>query len=113
MARPEDALQRAVLQCLELLRLQALWYHVPCGGRRTKTEAAILKGLGAVAGTPDLVLHWRGGSGFLELKAPKGRLSAAQRSFRDRCRELGIQWAEIRDVLEVPAVIDAWGVPRR
>src|SRR5262245_61872850 len=45
--RPEQALQRAVLDHLELWAVpNCYWFHVGNGGYRTPTEARVLKSLG-------------------------------------------------------------------
>jgi hypothetical protein len=53
MNRPEQAIHRAVVQHLRMRGVKDLYYfHVPNGGFRRKTEAAIMQGLGTRAGTP-------------------------------------------------------------
>lgn len=60
MRHPEDDLQRAVVQYLDVaLPADAVAYAVPNGGKRSRTEAARLKGLGVRAGVPDLAIVWR------------------------------------------------------
>jgi len=56
-ARPEDQIQRAIFQHLRARKAPGTFaFHVPNGGKRRPIEAAILKGLGVVAGVPDVVL---------------------------------------------------------
>jgi hypothetical protein len=85
--RPEQALQRTVFQHLAARGAPGTFaFHVPNGGWRSPVEAAILKGLGVVAGVPDLMLI-RDGSVFgLELKALGGRLSPAQIATQEAMR---------------------------
>ncbi len=79
--QPEAALQRSVIQHLTWrARPGAFFFHVPLGGYRTYVEAAILKGLGVVAGTPDVIVLKGGATYALELKAEGGRLSETQRA---------------------------------
>ena len=55
--RPEQALQRSVVEHLQWRARPNIWWtHIPLGGARSKIEAAIFKGLGARHGTPDLLL---------------------------------------------------------
>lgn len=77
MRRPEDDIQRAVCQWLEVQeRLGKLtWYAIPNGGKRSKIEAAIMKGLGVRAGIPDLLVLCEGRSLYIELKAPENKLT--------------------------------------
>lgn len=59
-----------------------LLVHCPNGGKRGKIEASILKGMGVRAGWPDLQLAIPRGDKhglFIELKAPDGRISDAQK----------------------------------
>lgn len=60
----------------------SLLYHIPNGGHRSITTAARMKAEGVLAGVPDLHLPVsRGGyhSLYIEMKAPKGRLSENQK----------------------------------
>ena len=58
--------------------------------------------LGVHAGVPDLVLLLPGGlCAFIEIKADKGRLSPAQKAFRNTAEVLGFPFAECRAVDEV------------
>lgn len=77
--RPEQTLQRAVVEHLQWRARPGVWWtHIPLGGVRSKIEAAILRGLGVTRGTPDLLIIADGHAYFLELKAPRGRVSVAQ-----------------------------------
>ncbi len=62
----------------------AVWWHTPLGGARSRTEAAILKGLGTRPGLPDIMVLFRARLIAIELKAPGGRLSAAQADMHRR-----------------------------
>jgi hypothetical protein len=53
-------------------------FHVPNGGYRKPVEAAILKGLGVVAGVPDVIVIHAGRCYALEIKAPGGRATPKQ-----------------------------------
>ena len=78
------------------------FFHVPNGGRRTKAEGSIFKSLGVRPGVPDLVLLFPGGKcAFVEIKADKGRLSAAQKAFRNTAEAMGFPFLEARGVDEV------------
>ncbi len=107
---PEDAIQRACVQFLELRKPPCLWFHPPNGGARSKVEAAIFQGLGVKAGVPDFIFLWYCGRGVVEVKTPTGRLSPAQKNFRDACHEMEIPWALIRGVDELAGVLLEWGL---
>ena len=95
--RPEDALHIAVAQYLDLaLPEDAVWFHPPNGGARSKAEAGIFKAMGVKPGVPDIIIMYRSrlGSVFstviaIELKAPGGRRSPAQRKMQDRMTQAG------------------------
>ena len=82
------------------------FFHVPNGGRRTKVEGGIFKSLGVVAGVADLVLLFPGGKcAFVEIKAPEGRLSLAQKAFRNTVEAFGFAYAECHDLNAVEKFI--------
>jgi hypothetical protein len=88
--RPEQALQRAVFEHLRLRAAPDVFaFHPANGGWRTAVEGAILKGMGVVPGTPDVVAI-KGGKVFgLELKADTGHLTDIQRTTHERMRAAG------------------------
>ena len=78
-SRPEDAIQRAIFQHFKARKAPGTFaFHVPNGGKRKPIEAAILKGLGVIAGVPDVIAIRAGHTYGLELKAESGRPSAMQ-----------------------------------
>ncbi|WP_304598250.1 VRR-NUC domain-containing protein [Adlercreutzia caecimuris] len=72
-------------------------FHVPNGGSRHPAEAANLKRQGVRPGVPDLcvpVARCGYHSLWIEMKAPKGRISDAQRGWLDLLRSEGhCAWA--------------------
>ena len=110
--RPEDALQRSVMQLLRIYEQQSRCYAfaVPNGGARSKTEAAIMKGLGVRAGVTDIVLMApnRRNVFFLELKAPGRKASEAQRAFIAIAELCGHDCFVGDDFDAVRAAVDAW-----
>ena len=102
--RPEQAIHQAAVQYLRIMENlgELIFFHPPNGGARTKAEGGIFKSLGVRPGVPDLVLLFPGGRcAFIEIKAPKGRLSAAQKAFKNSAENLGFPFAECRGVDEV------------
>ena len=68
--RPEQAIQRALFQHLAARRCPGTFaFHAPNGGARSPVEAAILKGIGVVAGLPDVVAVREGRMFALELRS--------------------------------------------
>lgn len=100
-----------------LLRFNAapgvIWFHPPNGEARSARTGAKLKAMGVKAGVPDLVVVRPGGIVyFLELKAPKGSLSPAQRAFRAACEDNGIPYAVAVTPEAVETVLRGWGALR-
>jgi hypothetical protein len=78
-AQPEQQIQKALFTHIRARAQPGVFaFHVPNGGYRRKTEAAIMKGLGVVAGVPDVICIYRGRVYALELKSERGRLSPKQ-----------------------------------
>lgn len=103
MNRPEQFFHIAVADYLRLaLPPEIIWYHVPNGGARSRTEGGILKAMGVLAGVPDItVILPHGVAAFIELKSGKGKLTEAQTAFRDRVRGFGCPYAEARTLEDV------------
>lgn len=78
-ARPEQTIQRAIFQHLRARAAPGVFaFHPANGGYRTPREAAIFKGLGVVAGVPDIIAIHKGQTYALELKAEKGKPTKTQ-----------------------------------
>lgn len=84
MNRPEQTLQRACVQWFRMQYPKGIIHHSPNGGKRSKVEASIFKGLGVLAGFPDLICIYRGRIVFVELKADNGTLSHNQEDVIER-----------------------------
>ena len=115
MTSIEELTQRGIVQ---LLQLQAnpdwIWFHVPNGEYRSKRTGARLKAMGVRAGVADLCLISPGSRAhFIEVKAPKGRMSPEQRAFRDACERAGAGFAIVRSIDEAGDVMQSWGVFER
>ncbi len=77
---PEEKIQEAVARHLnERAADGVVWWHTPNGGKRHVSYAVKLKKLGLKPGVPDIIAVYRGHNYALELKAPGGRASVAQR----------------------------------
>jgi hypothetical protein len=107
--RPEDALQRTVLEYLRMRGPRtAYWFHVANGGGRSPIEALILKGLGVRADVPDLIIIYDGKTYGLELKADSNRPTKLQIEAQDAMRAAG---AEVAVAVGLDAAIqqlEAW-----
>ena len=111
MNRPEEALQRSVVEYLLVTKPQCLWYHPPNGGGRSKAEGGVLRATGVKPGVPDLAFVLpEGEAAFIELRAKGRRLSPAQIQFRATAEGLGGQYAVCHTIDEVKDALTAWGV---
>jgi len=110
-ANPEQAIQRAVFQHLRTRAAPGVFaFHVPNGGYRRPKEAAIMKGLGVVAGVPDVMCIFRGGVYALELKAEGGRPTEAQFAAVDNIRNAGGFACVVYGLDRALRCLEAWGI---
>lgn len=108
----EDDLQDAVCTLLKwTLPFDATFWAVPNGGKRGKLEAARMARLGVRAGVPDIHVAYRGRLYCLELKAPKGQLSATQHQMIAKLEVCGVPTAIVREVHDVQRAMHEWGIP--
>lgn len=109
----------AVEVAAELRKLRALgllrgrFFHVG-NERKDRLDAMLAHLMGVEAGVPDLIFVLEDGQGAaIELKRlGGGRLSKAQRDWRDDMRRLGWKWAEARAWAEVFDTLRSWGAIR-
>lgn len=112
-ARPEDQIQRAVVQHLRQRGVPGLVFvHVPNGGKRRPIEAAIFKGLGVRAGVSDLLLWHDGRSYALELKAPGGGATEAQYQFISDMERAGAFTCIAEGLDRALRVLEQWNLLR-
>jgi hypothetical protein len=110
----EDSLQRAVCQFLDIaLPNDAMYFAVPNGGKRHPKEAARMSGLGLKKGIPDLCIIWRGRVVFVELKAPRGVQSPAQRGMANKLVYCGAAVGLCWSVADVEMGLRDAGIPLR
>ena len=87
-------------------------FHCPNGGWCSPVEAAIFKSLGVRAGVPDVLAVKAGQLYGLELKAPGGRLSEAQRDTIAALEAAGAHVAVAAGLDSALAQLEAWGLLR-
>ena len=110
----EDDLQRAVMQFLDwALGARGVAYAIPNGGKRHAREAARMKGLGVKPGVPDIGICFEGRSLFVELKAPRGVMSDAQKDMTRRLHYAGGVVMLCRSVEDVEAQLREACIPLR
>jgi hypothetical protein len=116
--RREADVQRDIVRFLRaVLPAGAIVHHSPnetgSGTRAGRQRQAILSGMGVCPGWSDLVVLAEGRVLFLEVKTPAGRLSPAQRAFRDVVREQGHGFAVVRSIDEARAALAEHGIRTR
>jgi hypothetical protein len=111
--RLEQQIQKAVV---EHLRVRAapntFFFHVPNGGWRTRTEGAILKGMGVMPGTPDLFLVFQGRCYALEIKPEGGRPTVQQLEVIAQLEKAGAFTSISCGLDAALRVLEAWGLLR-
>jgi len=109
--RPEQAIQRAVVQHLRIRGVPGLvWFHVPNGGARKPIEASILKSMGVRPGVSDFILIHAGKFFALELKAEGGRATEAQMAFLSEIDAAGAFTAMPTGLDAALATLESWGL---
>jgi hypothetical protein len=110
---PEATIQRAVFAHLRARGAPGVFaFHPANGGYRKPVEAAILKGLGVVAGVPDVFAVYNGKCFALELKAEGGRATDKQLETIAALREAGAFTAIAEGFDRALACLEAWGLLR-
>ena len=114
MTISEHKLQVALCDYLAIGgRKDLYWAAIPNGGHRHIRQATKLKAEGVRPGSPDMFFMLADGkTGWLELKTDKGRLSPAQRDFRDKALALGHLWAVVNNIDDAIHTLSEWGVFR-
>jgi len=99
---PESELQIAIVRYLRQSNIPVFSVPNEAAGRvnskRGLSRISRLKAMGMTPGAPDLVVFYNGRVVFLELKAPRGRLSEHQKEMQRLCREHGIGYYVIRSI---------------
>ena len=107
----EGQIHRAVVAQLHArAKPDALWFHVPNGGRRNPIEGAQFKRMGVLAGVADLIILHRGHAYGLELKSETGRPSVAQMEFMSRLTQAGGFGCITQGLDRAISVLERWGV---
>lgn len=109
-AQPEAAIQRAIIARLKLSGI--VCHHSPNAAKRTVIGGRRIKQDGMITGWPDLtVVGPEGLVAFLEVKAPGGRLSAAQAEIGRMLIHMGHLWTVVHSQDEAVGTLQAWGWP--
>ncbi len=113
----EQSLQRTVADyfalCVPAPPSGPWWTAVNPIPAKSRTAAGISKAMGLRAGTPDIVLCWKGRLVGIELKAGRGRMSPAQREAHDAITLAGGVVTTCRSIDDVVAFLATLAVPSR
>ena len=113
----EQSLQRTVADylalCVPAPPSGPWWTAVNPIPAKSRAAAGISKAMGLRAGTPDIVMCWKGRLVGIELKAGRGRLSLAQLEAHDAITLAGGGVTTCRTLDEVAAFLAMLGVPSR
>ena len=111
--QPEADLQRAVWTLLKRAsKPDVFYFHVPNGGYRSPLEAAIMKGLGVVAGVPDMIIIYDGKTYGLELKSKRGRVTGHQSDVMRQMERAGAHCAVAHSIDDAITTLQSWRVLR-
>lgn len=107
-AQPEAAIQRAIIARLKLSGI--VCHHSPNAAKRTVIGGRRIKQDGMITGWPDLtVVGPEGLVGFLEVKAPGGKLSEAQKEIARMLTDMGHTWAVVMSQDAAVEILQHWG----
>ena len=110
----EQRIQRTLVAHLTARPASDLWWcHIPNGGFRTKTEGAILNGLGLRKGAPDLLFIYCGKTYGLELKRKGGKPSHDQIECLAAMERAGAVIAVVAGLDAAVGQLESWGLLRR
>jgi hypothetical protein len=113
MKRAEAAIQRQVFEHYRARgEPNTFMFAVPNGGKRGLVEAVNFKREGVTAGVPDIIAIRDGEVFGLELKAPKGKQSPAQKDVQRRMRDAGAFVGNAKGLDEALYILEFWGILR-
>ena len=111
IAENEVTIHIDILRYLRAVLPDAMVFHVPNGGLRSKAEAGKLERMGVVAGIPDILVWTRGGLTLaFEVKTSRGRLSPDQRAMHEWMRSAGFRVAVVRSINETREALKVWRI---
>ena len=111
IAENETTIHIDILRYLRLVLPDAMVFHAPNGGLRSKAEAGKLERMGVVAGIPDLIAWLPGGTMLaFEVKTSKGRLSDDQKALHAWMHSHGYKVAIVRSIDDTREALNLWKI---
>lgn len=114
--KPEAKIQYDFVNCLRSLsiegKLNCVWFAVcnETGRNDHVSYGVLLKNLGKISGTPDLIFMWEDGCAGIELKSCTGKQSQNQKLFESWCKDNKVIYKVARSDTEVFNYLTEWGV---
>ena len=109
----EQQIQRAIFDHFAWRGAPGVFaFHPANGGYRKPVEAAIMKGLGVVAGVPDVIAIHNGRVFAMEIKAEGGRATEKQLACIAALREAGAFTCIAEGLDRALDVLESWGILR-
>ena len=106
---PEASLQKAVVQHLRLIPLPGVFtLSIPNERKCSAAQMQHLLDMGLLPGASDLIIFVWNKPHALELKARDGKLSVAQKAFRQLCLDNGIPYHAAFDIDDALAKLREW-----
>lgn len=114
--QPESFLQKQFVDYLKFLsiekKLKCVWFSVANENANNKNPifGSKLKSLGKINGTPDMIFLWEGGSGCIEFKSQKGKLTESQKLFQKWCESLNVNYEIVKNFEDAVFVLKKWKI---
>lgn len=110
MLKGEDKVQYEVVKWFKRAypKYSKCIYHIPNGGRRSKSEAMKFKAIGVLAGVPDLIITLPHKYLYVELKDKGKKPSSTQVELHSIWEELGIPVFVFDNAEEAINCIKSW-----
>ena len=89
-----------------------VWFSVPnnFSGNYSPIFGSVQKATGLIAGAPDMIFMWDGGSGAIEFKSKKNKQTDAQILFEKWCIKCGVKYEIARSFEDAFNIIKKWGL---
>ena len=113
MRHVEYQIHKAIADYLTVSLTRGVWWTTFPAGGGGKARGARLKGIGLKIGVPDILIVHKGLAYWMEVKAPKGRVSLEQDAAHEDLWAAGSPTAIVRSVDDVIGTLKAWMIPHR
>lgn len=112
--RPENDIQRSIVKYIQAVLPHGIVMAIPNASRRTANGKPMNAAPGLLPGAPDLVVVLpKAKVLWLEVKAPKGKVSSHQIHVHGKLNALGHVCAVVRSIEDVQRAFDHLGIETR